>query len=148
MLPACTRAGGAKRATFADLVDSFAAPIAPFGCGLRLAHIAVTMDATLEELVAVDEELRARVAAAERAAQARIETALKARAERDEAKRRAAAGSLEDELRAIAADTEAQIAARRRNHAESLARREGEARTLIPAAARAWAAIVRGGSVR
>jgi hypothetical protein len=106
------------------------------------------MDAALDELVAADEDLRARVSAAARAAKARIEAARLAREDRDRARGAAASAHLDDELRALASAADAEIEERRRMRASWIGARKSKAQERVAAAAQLWAAIVRDGVPR
>lgn len=106
------------------------------------------MDAALDELVAADEDLRARVSAAGRAAKARIEASVAARKERDRAREEAASGRLADELRALASAADAEIEQRKRRRARWIAERRQKSQELIGPAAKVFAAIVRDGAGR
>ena len=104
------------------------------------------MDAALDELVAADEDLRARVSAAGRAAKGRIEASAAARKQRDEAREEAASGCLADELGALASAADAEIEQRKRRRTEWIAERRRQAQQRMGEAARIFAAIVRDGA--
>jgi hypothetical protein len=106
------------------------------------------MDAMLDELVAADEDLRARVSAAGRAAKAHIAEAEIARRDRDRDRAQAASARLEEELRGLASAADAEIEERRRSRATWIAARREKGQGLISSAARLWAGIVRDGVAR
>jgi hypothetical protein len=102
------------------------------------------MEPALAELVAVDEELRARLSAAAAAARERTEAAAAARKLRDEDRQRAAQTELELEVRAILERGQRDISQRREARSRWLAERESAAAARLPQAAAVWAAIVGG----
>ena len=106
------------------------------------------MDAALDELVAADEDLRARVSAAGRAAKARIEAAVAARVDRDRARGEAASARLAAELGSLASAADAEIEERKRRRVEWIASRRQKGQELIGPAAQLFAGIVREGATR
>ncbi len=132
-----------------DVAD-FAVAAARFAC-FRPAfglHESASMDPALDELIAADEDLRARVSAAARAAKARIEAAALAREDRERARRVAASAHLDDDLRALAAAADAEIEERKRIRAAWIDARKTKAQERVAAAAQLWAGMVRDGVPR
>ncbi|MGZ6142547.1 MAG: hypothetical protein ACXWLM_04370 [Myxococcales bacterium] len=103
------------------------------------------MERVLEEIVAADEELQARLAAAAREAKDRVAAARAAAEKRERERLERAEARLSEELRALAATTDRELEQRRRRRAEWIVARSASAEALLPAAAETWARIVRDG---
>ena len=103
------------------------------------------MNPDLEDIVIADEEARARVEAARRAARERIAAARDEVARSEQERARAREAEVEKTLRSVVEEAERQAQERKLRREEYLAGVRSAAEGLLPAAAEAWARIVRDG---
>lgn len=102
------------------------------------------MEPGLEQLVAADEEARARLSFAEKLAERAVASARAERKAADEDRKAAALKALEDELLAIREEGEGETGAARQAHERYLQTLRSEGERQLEKAAGLYASIVRG----